>query len=401
MDLKDAERICAASQLGACAEVIRARGRFEMEQSHFVQAQGYYERSLVAARERNDLFLEAIALLNLSWCLEEQSRLDDAVDRAAEAYRLSTAQGFADIVQNALGNEGWAYYKLGDAERGRQLTIEARDEASKLLDRDDEVKWLTNAGLIDMDAGRLGDAQGAFQEALGLARTISSREDIINAEIVLAFLSEQTGKLDDAKRYADEALTMAQKDKNGRDQVYPLLVQGRLAARAHDTATAENTFREVAQSPDCPVFLKWEAERSLARLYEDENHFESAESEYRTALTTFETARSELKHEDTRLPFLSNASHIYDDYIHFLVAQGKTAEALQVADFSRGRTLAEGLGLLQKGTSFNPERMDAREVAREGQSDASFLLAGREAILFVGNYCEKDQFVPASNRYGD
>ncbi len=52
---------------------------------------------------------------------------------------------------------------------------------------------------------------------------------------------------------------------------------GRVAARLHDTTAAENAFREVAQSPDCPVFLKWEAERSLARLYEDEKQFDSAE----------------------------------------------------------------------------------------------------------------------------
>jgi hypothetical protein len=108
----------------------------------------------------------------------------------------------------------------------------------------------------------------------------------------------------------------------------------------------------VAQAKDTPGFLKWEAERALARLYEDEKQIGSADREYQAALSTFETARSELKHEDSRLPFLTNAARIYDDYIHFLVAQGKTNQALQVAEYSRARTLSEGLGLLQKGSSF-------------------------------------------------
>ena len=120
----------------------------------------------------------------------------------------------------------------------------------------------------------------------------------------LAFLSEQTNKLDDAKRYADEALTMARADGNKRDETYPRLVQGRVAAQQHDPAAAEAAFHEVAESKDSPTFLKWEAERSLARLYEDENQIDAAGREYRTALSTFEAARSEVQHENSRLPFL-------------------------------------------------------------------------------------------------
>jgi len=151
-----------------------------------------------------------------------------------------------------------------------------------------------------MDTHDFKAAEKSFVDSLALARTLNGREVTINSLIALASVSEQTDKLNDAKRYADEVLARAREDDNGRDQVYGRLVQGRIAVRLHDNATAEKTFLEVAQSPDCPVFLKWEAERSLARLYEDENQRASAESEYRAALNTFETARSELKHEDSR-----------------------------------------------------------------------------------------------------
>src|ERR1700686_1217185 len=259
------------------------------------------------------------------------------------------------------------------------MFAEAAQQAKKLGDVSDQVQWLTNAGYIYLDAHDFKKAEPSFQQSLQLARQINSREDLINSLIAMAFVSEQTNKLDDARRYADEALAKAREDNNGRDQVYPRLVQGRVAARLHDTTAAERAFHDGAQSPDCPVFLKWEAERSLARLYEDGGQFDSANREYRTALTTFETARSQLKHEDSRLPFLSNASHIYDDYIHLLVARGKVAEALQVADFSRGRTLAEGLGLLQKGTSFKPDRLDPPGVARQAGGTIFFYWLGERS----------------------
>jgi CHAT domain-containing protein len=211
-----------------------------------------------------------------------------------------------------------------------------------------------------------------------LAQQINSREDIINSLIALAFVSEQTAKLDDAQRYAGQALTMARVDGNGRDVVYPLLVEGRVAADTHEAAAAEADFREVAKSPDTPVFLKWEAERSLARLYEDEKKPDAAAAEYRTALNTFEAARCDLHQRvDSRLPFLSNAARIYEDYIHFLVEQDKTNDALRVADYSRARTLAEGLGRPCKPT-FAPDPLNTSELARRAGGTILFYAIGSQ-----------------------
>lgn len=374
----EAEVPCTASDTTACADVLTARGTLEMKRGNFAQAQAFFEHVLVYARASGDPLWEADALLDMSWSANEQAHFDEALDLSGAARRISMELGVPDIAQTALGNMGWAYYKLGDPEKAEGMFVAAREQAEKLGHATDQVRWITDAAYIDLDAGRFPTAVQSFHQSLDFARKINSREDIINSLIALAFVSEQTGKLEDAKRYADEALAKAREDKNGRDQVYPELVQGRVAARLHDTTTAESAFREVAQSPDSPVFLKWEAERSLARLYEDGGQFDSAGREYRAALNTFETARSELQHEDSRLPFLTNASRIYDDYLHFLVARGKTTEALQVADFSRARTLAEGLGLLPKGTSFAPERLNAQQISRHAGGTVLFYWLGEE-----------------------
>ncbi len=377
-EFEKADAICTTSDYAVCGDLASARGALEMEQGHYAQAQPFFERALATARAHGDPLWEADALLDISWSGLEQTHFDEALMWADAARQISIARNYGGGTQKALGNMGWAYYKLGDTDKAEQMFVGAKNRAEKLGETPDEIKWITAAAYIDLDAGRLGVAEQSFQQSLMLARQLDSEEDITNSLIALAFVSEQTNKLDDARRYADEALAKAREDKNGRDQVYPELVQGRIAARLHDTATAENAFREVAQSPDCPVFLKWEAERSLARLYEDESQFASADGEYRTALNTFEAARSELQHEDSRLPFLSNASRIYDGYINFLVSRGKTAEALQVAEFSRARTLSEGLGLLPKGTSFAPEALNAQQVSRRAGGTVFFYWLGEQ-----------------------
>lgn len=396
---REAERLCALNDYPVCADVVGAQGVLEMDRGRYAQAQTFFERVLVAAQSSGDLFWEANALLDLSWSADEQTHFDQALDWADAARRISVAQGYDDISQTALGNIGWAQYKLGDSDRAREVLTEATKQAKKLGDLTDQIRWLTDNGYVYMDTHDFNLAGESFQQSLKLASQINSREDIINSLIALAFVSQQTGKLEDAKHYADEALSMARADGNKRDEVYPRLVQGQVAAQEHDTTAAERAFGEVAQSADSPVFLKWEAERSLARLYENENQPDSAEREYRTALTTFETARSGLQHEDSRLPFLSNATRIYDDYIRLLISRGKTSQALEVADYSRARTLSEGLGYLPKGTAFAPDPLNTQQAAkRAGGTILFYWLGEKQSYLWAITPKKTNLFVlpPAS-----
>ena len=374
----EAERICAAVDYLACTDVVSERGRLEMAKGHHAQAQILFERVLAVARTSGDSVWEAETLVNLSSSAEEQTHYDEALDWADAARRLALAQGVADLAQKALGNMGYAYYKLGDLEKAEGMFVEAKSQAEKLGQIASEAGWLTNAGYAHMDAGDVSLAEASFRQSLDLSRTIKSPGDIMDSLTALSVVSEQTGKLEDAKHYADEALGMAKASGNGRDVVYPQLVEGRVAARHHDTVAAETAFRQVAESKDTPVFLKWEAERSLARLYEDENRPDSADNEYQTALSTFEEARCGLhQHVDRRLPFLSNATRIYEDYIHFLVAQRKTNDALRLADYARARTLAEGLGR-ECRAKFAPDPLDAPAIARRAGGTILFYALGQE-----------------------
>src|ERR1019366_2609770 len=51
-------------------------------------------------------------------------KFDEALDWANAARQISVAHGYADISQTALGNMGWAYYKLGDSEKAQVALIE-------------------------------------------------------------------------------------------------------------------------------------------------------------------------------------------------------------------------------------------------------------------------------------
>ena len=354
----------------------------EMNRGGFAAARNLFGQALVMARENKYSFKEANALMDLGWSALQQEHYDETMDWSEAAYKRAVSIDANHIAQNALGNEGWAYYKLGDNEKALSLLSEAKDRAHKIGATSFEVTWLTTAGYVYLDGGDLDKAEHHYEHALQMARE-TNQQDVIDALVSLATVSERTGKLDQARDYADKTIALVPKDGNRLDVLYPLLIKGHVAARTHDDQQAEKIYREIEQDPKSHVFLKWEAEHSLAQLYEGENKPDAAEVEYRAALSTFEGARAAL-HEDTSLPFPANAAGIYDDYIRFLVNRGRTDEALQIAEYQRGRTLAEGLGLLPKNASFKPDVLNSRAIARKvGGTILFYWLGEKQSYLWA------------------
>ncbi len=382
--LGQAEQLCAPEPDSICGNVIRARGVLAIERAQPAQAARFFAESLSFARAHGDKFLESTALLNLGVSSLRESHFDEAIGWLEPADALSASLGAESVALKAAGNLGWAYYNLGDSEKALQLSHEAESRAAEIGDVFDELSWITNSGYVYADLPDLSRAKQSYLQALGLARNIDSKEDIYDALRALALVSVESDDLDEARKYSDEAIAIAHSDNNRLDELYPLLVMGLIAARSHDGVEAERIFHEVEHDPNANASLTWRAEHALARLYGDEGRLDAADREYRAALATFEAARSSLQRNDAKLPFSNNASRIYDDYVHFLVERGKTADALRWADYSRARTLLEGLGLLAKAASTGPPPLNAQQIARREDGVVLFYwLGGKQSYLFA------------------
>jgi CHAT domain-containing protein/Tfp pilus assembly protein PilF len=380
--IEEAEKLCVLTSYDGCGEAFQARGLLALGQNQFGEARQQFQRSLSFAKLRGEQFLETTSLLNLSDVLLKENFFDEAVDRSNEAYQAALAMGADDIALAAEQNLAWAYYRLGDSTRALSLLVEAEKRAEQLGDTYDVENGLTNIGYVHLDERDFETADRAFQDALKLARNGNRKEHVLNALRVLARLSVLTSDLTNANQYAEQALQIARESGNRQDELYPMLVEGQISAKRGDGAQAEKTFQQIERDPVCPIFLKWEAQQSLAQLYEDEKQLDAANHEYRSALATFESARDSVRHEDFQLSFLTNAARTYDDYIHFLVSQGKSDEALRWADYSRARTLSEGLGLLSKGASrgehAGPPPLKAQEISQRAKGTLLFYWLGEK-----------------------
>ena len=256
-----------------------------------------------------------------------------------------------DLSQSALGNLGWAYFKMGDTERALQMLLGAEKSATKLGVTDIAIAWLTDAGYVYADMGEIQLAKQSYRQALQFARQINSKEDISNILTDLALVAVASGNPDEAEIYTSQAIAMAKQSGSRPDMMDAIAIQMQAAALRGDTARAEELLHQVETAPESQTSMKWASQLAMAKLYDTQGQTAAAQHEYTAALATFEGARAELQHEDSQLPFAANATRIYDDYIHFLIKQGKASEALIAADQSRAQTLAQGLGVAANAQS--------------------------------------------------
>ncbi len=371
--LTQAEEFCKDQSYASCGYLLRTRGLLAVRQGDPFSARQLFFESLLSAQSHQDRWAEVGALNNLGFAAMQIDRFDEAVDWLRSSHQSAVELGSDYWTQVAVGNLGWAYYQLGDSERALEQFLEAENSAKRLADIRSELRWTSDAGYVYHDTGDLARAAESYRQALDLAKQINSKEDIANSLGDLAQISVETGKLEDARSYLDQVTPMVSADDN-RLSANIMLTKGMLAAALHQDRQAETLFRAVQNDATGDTTTRLDAGDQLARLFERQGKTRDAERMYRSTLNSFESARAQLKNEDSRLPFAANATGIYDDYIHLLVQEGKSHEALAAADRSRAQTLAQGLGVA--GPAFRPATLNPRQIAQKAGATMLFYWLG-------------------------
>jgi CHAT domain-containing protein/Tfp pilus assembly protein PilF len=381
--IAQASDLCKAAALNGCGEVLKAQGIFAVAKGNFEQARELFLAAHVFAENHHDKYLDASTVLNLGWTALQVDHFDEALDWLTIASRLAGEISAEDLKEKCLGNLGWAYYQLGDDQRALQQFLDAERTAEQAGNLRNRLKWLSTAGYVYRDSGDLPRAMECYRKAFSLANQLNSREDIEIALEDLAQLSVMNGDLKAASAYLDQVGPM---ETAGGEKPSPtlMLTRGELAAALHSDKEAEADIRSLWNNPDSPTTLHLLAGSDLATLYESQQRPAAAEKMYKSVLTAYESARTKLRREETQLPFGANATQVYDDYIHLLVGEGRSREALAIADESRARTLEQGLDAEAGKSPFRAAAIDPRRKALI--SDATLLfywLGARQSYLWV------------------
>jgi CHAT domain-containing protein len=246
-------------------------------------------------------------------------------------------------VSTTLGNLGWSYYALGDYESAKTYYEQAEQAALRAGQKADRITWLSSLAYALNQTQNYSEAQDAANGALKLARELGDSFATVQSLNALTEIALETNRLELADKFNREAMALEGAAFDQDEVVTTELDAGRLAERRGRLDEAEKLSLMVKAIPNLPSQSLWESEALLANVYREEKRTVESEREFRLCLKTVKEARSSVLREESRVSFLSSAIAFYADYIDFLIAQGRPVEALQIAETSRARTLAEGL----------------------------------------------------------
>jgi CHAT domain-containing protein len=382
--LAEADNLCRSHEYNACGGVLRAHGIIAVQNGKLAEAQKYFLDTIAFARARHDRWLEASVSVNLGWTALHTGHFDESLDWSKIARRSAADLGAEGLAQIASGNVGYAYLELGDDERALEQFLQAEKSAKDLGNPSSELNWILTAGYAYRDAGDLNRAIQSYHRAYNLAQKTGSKEDIIDALEDLAQGSVDAGKFDEADSYIGQVAPM-ELAGGGHLSDNIRLTQGMIAAARGQSQQAESLFRAVRDNANNPTTTRLGAGEQLARLYESEGNLRAAEQMYKSTLDFFESAQGELKSEESQIPFVANAARIYDDYIHLLLAQNRTDDALAVADRSRARTLTRSVAESQAPAAKSAIKpaaptaaLNPRQIAQKTGSTLLFYWMGQK-----------------------
>ena len=377
-DLQDAEVLAKKKHPELLGEAALRKGTLAFLRGDIGQAELSYRQSLQSAREQKDAFLEAAALGSLGLIATRQERYDESIDWDRQALDLSRSLGAQSSVSKILGNMGWSYIELGDYETALELRTEAERIATREGQTGDRIYWLNSIADVYRVQENYDLAVSTYQSALALAEKIGDQAATAQSCVNLALTELQRERLDSAEQYNERARQLLREGQdrslsNGTD-----LIEGRIRLGEGDYASAQKIFETLLRDPEARTPIRWEAQSRLARVFALQGKPEEADRRYHESMATIEKARSSVTREELRLPFLSSAISFYDDYIDFLVSRRRTEEALQVAELSRARTLAEGLASGTQNLSFPLKGFEPRQIAERLDASVLFYWLGEK-----------------------
>ena len=382
--LANAEDLANRSQPQLLCEVLNFKGALEVDEQKYPEAEATYNRALKLARQYGRPDQEASAQVSLAWVATKRARFDEAVERGHSALQLARSMDMQGLVAATLGNLGWNYFELGDFENALEFYKQSAQRSEESDLKGLAPYWFTGVANSYAALGDYRSAEELSRRTLERARKLNNAQTITECLDTLAEITLRSGRLEEAEKDNKEAIGLEESGQDHFGVLESVLLSGRIETRKGDFPQAEKLFRRVLEDPNAETALRWEAEARLADLYDAEGLPEKAEQGYKKAIDTIEAARETIDRTDLRLSYLSGGIEFYQDYADFLLAHGRSLDALKVAELSRARTLEEGLGNVTKSSKITGNNLVPQDLARRLKVTLLFYwLAEKHSYLWV------------------
>lgn len=359
--LDSAERLARARQPQLLDEVMKWRGNLAFTAGRQAEAEKFTRDGLRYARLYHHKPTEADLLATLAIISTKLRRYDEAIQLGTTALGLATAMGNDALIEKTEGNLAWVYSLLGDYENVKFYADAALQLAETLGAARDELPWLMQVGDVARLRGEYPTAIAYYRRGVDLAKQ-QRHVDAGDYVASLAVAQLESGDLKSARRNIEDAAVIDREKKDEDEQLRAVIIDARIDAAEGNLETGIGKARLVLGTAK-NTMRKWEAEAWIARFCEMAGRSTEAETHFRNALEEADQARQQIAGEEFRLPFGALVRETYDDYIAFLLSNGRVDEALGVAELGRAQNLEEALDSAATIHRTDPERVARRHKA--------------------------------------
>ena len=313
-------------------------GQARLLQRDWEPADAALNRGLDGAAARGDEYKQLLCLNNLGMCRLLRGRYDEALVYFERALRLDT-NGKRAAYALVLSNAGICYSRLGQFDRAlatqqRAVGVQKARGPSKAL-----AEALGSLGNTHVLQGNPRQALPFLDEAFAVANASGTKTDAAVWAVNLAAAHAILGDWDAAERFNEWSRGVTA--GTGVDGVYSDMNAADIAVGRGDRRRGRVLYEQALAAADGVAAVEWTAHAGLAQIAVLERQPLVAARHFEAALRTVEKTRSDLLTVDYKLSFLTQLIEFHRNYVDALVAQGQSDRALEIAESSRGRVLAE------------------------------------------------------------
>jgi CHAT domain-containing protein/Tfp pilus assembly protein PilF len=338
----------------------------------FDGADGAFRHALDLATAQRDDYLIATAFIDLGYIRLKQFRYDEAIPLFEAADRAARSIPSKVSHEKCLGNLGWCYFRLGQLDRALDLYSEAAPLAAEIRMAVDQQRWLGNIGSIYYAREKYDQAISYYLRARDIEQGLGNRADVATwlNNITRAYIDQS--KWDEAEKFNQLALAAEAGSANEELAAYSQLNRGFIATARKRATEAEASFESAIRHADAShqPNVGWQAHSGLAELYRVQNRSAAALRQYATAMDLLDREWLALSRDESKITFRGYLASVYQDYVGFLSERHQKEKALEVAESSRARLLAQKL---EGRSSALPHFRVAEAIRLAGETRSALL----------------------------
>ena len=352
----------AYQNLGVC---YKSLGQYDDAISHL-------QKGLKIAKEIGDKGVEGAAYQNLGVSYQCLGQYDDAISHLQKGLKIAKEIGDKSGEGTAYRNLGVCCQSIGQYDDAISHSQKGLKIAKQIGDRSGEGAAYQNLGVCYQSLGQYDDAISHLQKGLKIAKEIGDQRGEGAAYQNLGVCYQSLGQYEDANSHLQKGLKIAKEigDKSGEGVAYHNLGLCHQSLGQFDKGISHPRQGLSVANNIGNKSGERAAYNNLGAMHGSVQEDETAERMFRKSVSCFIELFNNAPNLDAdRVSFIDTFKHTSDKLIDILVCQGKTDEALIVAEECRAMSLKY---MMNSGNfvpnSSHPDQLNLQEIREMSKS---------------------------------